>query len=310
LAQAKSVDEAKQIRDGAAALRAYAKQAKNRQLEIDAVEIRVRAERRVGELLAQQKVTVGLNEGGKRPKGSRGTQGRISSSHEEPLLKKPTLAEAGIDKKLSSRGQQLAAVPPDQFEALLDDWRDRVQHPKARVTSNVHFSSETPEHYTPQTFLNAVGQVFGGIPDLDPCSNSHGKPNVQARTHYTSADDGLTRPWHGRVFLNPPYGREIAAWIEKLRAEWRREEVTEVIALLPARTDTAWFEALTAETDDPVVCFLRGRLVFVGSRDPAPFPSMAVYFGPHHDRFADVFLELGSLWQRPACPLEWFVKHD
>lgn len=174
----------------------------------------------------------------------------------------------------------------------------------------VHFSSQTPEHYTPAIFLDAVYTVFGGIPDLDPCSNSREHPNVEAHKHYIAVDDGLVQPWHGRVFMNPPYGREIGAWIDKVRAEWKRGEMLELIALLPSRTDTAWFNALTSDTDDVVVCLLAGRLTFIGNDEPAPFPSMAVYFGPRHDVFADVFLSLGSLWQRPARPREWFVNHE
>ena len=182
-----------------------------------------------------------------------------------------------------------------------------VDAPK-QTSMAVHFSSETPEHYTPQDFLTLVRDVFGDIPDLDPCSNSAHEPNVKARAYYTAADDGLQRPWGGRVFMNPPYGREIGEWVAKLRDEWRRSEIREAIALLPARTDTEWFDTLTAESDDLAICFLRGRLTFVGNSDPAPFPSMAVYLGPHHDKFADVFLGLGSLWVRP--PRGFFVSHE
>lgn len=93
LADAKTQDEVKDIRDKAEAMRAYARQAKNRQLEIDAAEIRMRAERRLGELIRAQKDTVGLHEGGRPSK---------TGSSMAPVLR-PTLADAGIDKKLSSR---------------------------------------------------------------------------------------------------------------------------------------------------------------------------------------------------------------
>lgn len=69
-----------------------------RQLEVDAAEIRMRAERRLGELIRAQKETVGL----RGPQHSTG--GGSKGSKREPLPDAPpTLAEAGIDKKLSSR---------------------------------------------------------------------------------------------------------------------------------------------------------------------------------------------------------------
>lgn len=178
----------------------------------------------------------------------------------------------------------------------------------ANAKMTVHHSSETVEHYTPADILKTVRLIFGDIPDLDPCSNSHESPNVEARHHFTRDDDGLQQPWSGRVFMNPPYGDEIVQWIRKLREEWSRGGVTEAIALLPARPDTEWFELLTADTDDLVMCFLRGRVTFIGNENPAPFPSMLAYFGPKQDVCAGSFTGLGSVWMRP--PLDFFVSHD
>ena len=106
LAAARSIDEVKNIRNKAEALRAYALQAKNRELEIDAAEIRIRAKRRLGELQAEQ------------PK-NRGTRGQLvgPSKMAAPTDKTPTLKELGIDYKLSSRVQKLAAVPQAKFES-------------------------------------------------------------------------------------------------------------------------------------------------------------------------------------------------
>lgn len=126
IAEAKAVDEVKSIHDKAEAMRAYAHQAKNKELEIDAGEIRMRAERRLGELIRQQKDTVGLNKGS-----------LLRGSEKEPRDNRPTLAAAGIDKKLSSRAQKLAAVPEKKFEGMLGEWRDRVQQENERVTVNL-----------------------------------------------------------------------------------------------------------------------------------------------------------------------------
>jgi hypothetical protein len=119
LAEARSVDEVKDIRDRAVALRVYAKQARNKGLEADALEIRLRAERRVGEMMAHQKERDGLNEGGRPKTGFSGN----------PVSDKPTLAEAGIDKNLAHRARTLAAMPEPDFEDHVSDARDDVVHP-------------------------------------------------------------------------------------------------------------------------------------------------------------------------------------
>ncbi len=132
LVEAKSVDEVKDVRDKAEAMRSYAHQAKNRQMEVDAAEIRMRAERRLGELIRAQKESAGLATGGQR-----GGRAKIDGSRAAPANKPPTLAEAGIDKKLSSRAQKMAAVPEEKFEGMLGEWRDRVEKENERVTTNL-----------------------------------------------------------------------------------------------------------------------------------------------------------------------------
>jgi N6-adenosine-specific RNA methylase IME4 len=109
LAEARSVDEVKDIRNQAIALETYAKLAKDRTLINDATDIRLRAELRLGEMILAQKETVGLN---------RGLAGsRVTGTSKEPLKdKRPTLAENGIDKKLSARVQHLARLSPEERE--------------------------------------------------------------------------------------------------------------------------------------------------------------------------------------------------
>ena len=137
LAEAKAVDEVKGIRDKAIAMKAYAHQAKNRELEVDAAEIRMRAERRLGELIIAQKETAGLNPGTRTKGGGKGAGGSIT---EPPAI--PTLAAAGIDKKLSSRAQKLAAVPEKKFEGMLGEWRERIQAENQLVTINLFRAGE------------------------------------------------------------------------------------------------------------------------------------------------------------------------
>lgn len=157
----------------------------------------------------------------------------------------------------------------------------------------VHFSSATPEWYTPPIIVARVLDFFDEI-DLDPCSNSRETPNVPATRHFTKADDGLSRRWSGRVYMNPPYGREIGQWVSKLCDEYERRNIEAGIALLPARTDTDWFRRLR----DYALCFIDGRLTFIGAANAAPFPSLLAYVGDEVARYAEVMADLGDVWRR------------
>ena len=154
------------------------------------------------------------------------------------------------------------------------------------------FSSATPEWYTPQHIVNAVIGMWVQI-DLDPCSNSSDRDtaNVPAADYWTKDDDGLAQEWHGRVYMNPPYGDEIAAWVERMVRAYENSEIAEAIALLPARTDTAWYQTLA----DYRMCFIRGRLKFSNSENSAPFPSVVVYLGTDVANFYDFFGKLGFI---------------
>jgi len=153
------------------------------------------------------------------------------------------------------------------------------------------FTSNTGDWYTPPEIVEAVRELFGII-DLDPCSNSHEAPNVPARTIYTREDDGLTREWSGRVYLNPPYGKGIGPWIEKVRAEHEAGRVTAAVVLVKAATDTRWFRLLSERFPR---CEVAGRLKFSGCKAPAPFPSVLFYLGDEVQRFAEVFARFGVL---------------
>lgn len=80
------------------------------------------------------------------------------------------------------------------------------------------------------------------------------------------------------MFCNPPYGRDLKAWVEKSYREGHKEN-TLVVLLIPARTDTSYFHDFILNRSE--IRFIRGRLKFGGSKNGAPFPSMIVIFrGP------------------------------
>lgn len=134
------------------------------------------------------------------------------------------------------------------------------------------FSSKTDLWETPQDFFDALNDEFGF--DLDVCALPE---NAKCRTYYTPNDDGLSKPWKGVVWCNPPYGSEIGKWVEKASCEHATEN-NYIVMLLPARTDTKWFhDYLYGKTE---IRFVRGRLKFGGSKNSAPFPSMVCIFNP------------------------------
>jgi hypothetical protein len=124
LAEARSVDEVKDIRDKAVAMACYARQAQNRSLEADAVEIRMRATRRLDELRRAQKETVGLATG---KEGKRKALGLAENPSD-----RPTLASQGIDKNLAQQARVLGKLSDEGFEKAVTKARAKVAHRRAR----------------------------------------------------------------------------------------------------------------------------------------------------------------------------------
>lgn len=156
---------------------------------------------------------------------------------------------------------------------------------------------EAQDFQTPPEFLHLVRLVFGGPIGLDPCTVASNP--TRANNFYTPAENGLAHPWIGLgpVFMNPPYGREISAWTERLWVSVAGNGNEEALVLLPARTDTKWWHRDIASAD--AVCFLKGRVRFVdpvtGFQLPGAgkFPSAVPYWGPNAERFVEVFGPLG-----------------
>jgi phage N-6-adenine-methyltransferase len=135
---------------------------------------------------------------------------------------------------------------------------------------NVHFSSKTDEWATPIDFFNEVKALHGPF-DLDVCATAE---NAKAPIFFTKAIDGLSVDWCGRVWMNPPYGREIGKWMRKAYESSQTTAII-VVCLVPARTDTTWWHEYAQRGS---VRFIRGRLKFGGCKNSAPFPSALVIF--------------------------------
>lgn len=93
-----------------------------------------------------------------------------------------------------------------------------------------------------------------GLFDLDPCSPVN-RPWDTAEHHYTVMDDGLSMPWSGRIWLNPPYGLKARKWLKCLA------EHGNGIALVFARTETQMFFKWVWPYCAGIL-FFKGRLSF------------------------------------------------
>ncbi len=147
--------------------------------------------------------------------------------------------------------------------------------PKKRFLSN--------DWMTPIEYTQNLDVDF----DLDPCVSLNQR-DFHAKKGYTIKDDGLKKDWKGRVWLNPPYSREIGLWMKKIM------EHGNGIALIPARTDTRWFQDYVFQPASAIL-FLKGRIKFIGSKhyakNPCSFPCVLASY----DNFIDGYINQEAL---------------
>lgn len=179
------------------------------------------------------------------------------------------------------------------------------------------FTSEGAEHNTPEDIIEAIRDVFGGAIDFDPASNEAAQAYIRANRYRTAADDAYRRAngksgtladqWACRsLWLNPPFtiptgrynakGKEIrerviGLWVDRWLTAVSEREAYEAALLVPARTDTEWFDPLFGLP----MCFISGRLRFSGADNGAPFPTVIVYAGGNRDRFFERFEAFGNV---------------
>ena len=141
-----------------------------------------------------------------------------------------------------------------------------MSFPEAMRTSN------TDMWATPQAFFDVLHEEFGFT--LDVCATAE---NAKCSTFFTKEQDGLQQRWDGVCWMNPPYGRQIGAWVKKAYESAQSGAI--VVCLLPARTDTAWWHDYCMRGE---IRFVRGKIKFGGSKNGAPFPSAVVIFKPKY----------------------------
>ena len=179
-------------------------------------------------------------------------------------------------------------------EALHGDASVQRQRP-------VHLSSVTSQWHTPPSFLELVTAVFKGCRvDLDPCSDSQAQKHVQARKYFSAVEDGLTQPWEGRVFVNPPFSAQgglslSGAFFQKAEEEYRSGNASEVLLLMKAAVGYAWFRPVLQWPH----AWLHARIAFLSSIQQAgttnPHGSVVVYMGPDPTHFCQILSSVACI---------------
>ena len=136
-----------------------------------------------------------------------------------------------------------------------------------------YFKSNKDDWETPDNFFAALNERYRFT--LDVCASAD---NAKCKRFFTKEDDALAQDWGKEVcWMNPPYGRHISEWLHHARIAAGLGAT--VVALLPARTDTAWWHEHVMRRSSEVY-FVKGRLKFKGAASSAPFPSAVVVWRP------------------------------
>jgi phage N-6-adenine-methyltransferase len=177
-------------------------------------------------------------------------------------------------------------------------WRQR----RKRLRKETNY-----EWYTPANVIAAVRRALGGRIDCDPATSELAQTVVKAKIYYTIAEDGLTQPWHGTVWLNPPYSRQyIERFVDKLLAEIRAGNVTAAILLVHPKIDTAWWNKAAAASS--CFCFTKRRIRFWSPTKMDAYSPMSgsvfLYYGRHVARFRSAFKSFGRFYyaQQSSVP--------
>ncbi len=191
----------------------------------------------------------------------------------------------------ATEDQKKAFIHANVEEETYERYQRQREHNRRILTS-----SASVEWYTPKEIVSAARDVLGGI-DLDPSSCEAANATVQATTYYTVEDDGLTKSWRGKVFLNPPYGGHAGVFVAKLIDAHTRGDVPAAIVVLSDHAvSNVWFAPMW----NHVVAFI-GRLAFDTPDGPSSSPTFGtviVGVGVDVDRFAEVFRQFGPVVAR------------
>lgn len=195
-------------------------------------------------------------------------------------------------------GEAIDTAPQGNMTAKHIEAVAEEMYPKEKPLANHQLinTSSNNEWYTPRKYIEAARTVLGNI-DLDPASSAYANETIHADKYYTIEDDGLRQRWDGRVFLNPPYGKDgkesnQALWSRTLIEQYEEGIVLAAVLLVNAVPGNRWFAPLW----DFPICFPDHRIRFYNESGEVGQPTHSnalVYLGDDVDTFAEIFSEFG-----------------
>jgi ParB family chromosome partitioning protein len=261
---------------------------------------------------------VGDNKGAHRPsEGSANLHtlpGQVSQSDAATLLQVSTRLVATAAKinrdapeevseavksgevSLNLASQFIALTEEEQrvaLDAITEESEPAKEAIKEAVRNHRTLGTGENEWYTPSEYIEMARLVMGGI-DLDPASSEAANATVKASRIFTAEDDGLTKDWSGKVWMNPPYSRDLMpAFVEKLSQSFIDGSIESAVMLSHNNTDTRWFHRVSEVA--LAICFPKTRIRFYrGDEVAAPTNGQAFfYLGNNPELFAEKFSEIG-----------------
>lgn len=229
---------------------------------------------------------------------------RTDTQHSNTAVTKlETLESMGFNKMQVQRFETLAAHP-EAVERAKAEAREKDEIvtrssvldivASEKDKPHVAYNSGNNEWYTPQKYIEMARTVLGYI-DLDPASSKIANEIVKADRYFTAEENGLSQVWYGKVWMNPPYSKElIGEFTKKFADEYEAGNIIEGIVLVNNATETAWFTDMIRSAS--AVVFPRGRILYYSPKKEigAPLQGQAfIYFGWNADRFLEIFCSIG-----------------
>lgn len=208
-----------------------------------------------------------------------------------------SVIEAAKKDEISINAAYEVTKMPFAAQREIADRIEQGEKPKeviAEVKSKPHvsYNSGNNEWYTPKDIIDVAREAMGSI-DIDPASSDIANEIVQAPEYYTYETNGLDKPLHGNVWMNPPYSSDLLdKFITKIVEE--RSSYDQAIVLVNNATETQWFAKLISVSS--AVCFPRSRVKFYmpDGKTGAPLQGQAlIYIGSEPGKFLNAFRPIG-----------------